>query len=224
MKELRAASRSSEPISLGSRPATSTAPARVCCAASCPLGEMPAGIVLANSVRYTAVPTLPKTAMPSAPPSSPVVSEIADAAPVRSSGADPTTMSVANVNTGARPKEEMTSPAARIRNDVDASIWMNSPNPIAATAKPLVCGGPVLDGPLAKGSFYRACLLEVTNNAMDIVQEETFGPVITLQLFDSEAEAVRLANDNQYGLAASIWSRDVDRPLRVARELDAGTI
>jgi betaine-aldehyde dehydrogenase len=88
----------------------------------------------------------------------------------------------------------------------------------------LVCGGPVLDGPLAKGSFYRACLLEVTNNAMDIVQEETFGPVITLQLFDSEAEAVRLANDNQYGLAASIWSRDVDRPLRVARELDAGTI
>jgi hypothetical protein len=56
------------------------------------------------------VPMLPKTAMPRAPPSSPVVSEIADAAPAHSSGADPTTRSVVSVNTGARPKDEMTNP------------------------------------------------------------------------------------------------------------------
>lgn len=59
---------------------------------------------------------------------------------------------------------------------------------------------------------------------MDIIQKETFGPVLTLQVFDTEAEAIALANDNEYGLAASIWTRDVNRPLRVAREIDAGTI
>jgi betaine-aldehyde dehydrogenase len=45
-----------------------------------------------------------------------------------------------------------------------------------------------------------------------------------MQVFDTEAEAVALANDSEYGLAVSIWTRDVDRPLRVAREIDAGTI
>ncbi|MFJ2193524.1 aldehyde dehydrogenase family protein [Kitasatospora sp. NPDC087861] len=95
---------------------------------------------------------------------------------------------------------------------------------IAAGAKPLVRGGPITEGPLAKGAFYRPSLLEVTDNSLDIVQQETFGPVLTLQTFDTEAEAVGLANDNQYGLAASIWSRDIDRPLRVARDVDAGTV
>ncbi len=82
------------------------------------------------------VPMLPKIAMPRAPPSSAVVSEIADAAPARSGGVDPTTRSVVNVNTGASPKDEMTNPVDRKRNDVDASIWISSPNPTAATDRP----------------------------------------------------------------------------------------
>jgi betaine-aldehyde dehydrogenase len=57
-----------------------------------------------------------------------------------------------------------------------------------------------------------------------IVQEEVFGPVLTMQVFDTEAEAVALANDSEYGLAASIWTRDVDRPLRIGRDLQVGTI
>ncbi len=85
-------------------------------------------------------------------------------------------------------------------------------------------GGPITEGPLAKGAFYRPTLLEVTDSKMDIVQEETFGPVLTMQAYDSEDEAVALANDSIYGLAAAVWSTDVDRPLRIARRIDAGTI
>lgn len=95
---------------------------------------------------------------------------------------------------------------------------------IAGGAQVLVRGGPITDGPLASGAFYRPTLLEITDPAMKIVQEEVFGPVLTLQVFDTETQAVRLANDSEYGLSASIWTRDVDRPLRIAREIDAGTI
>ena len=95
---------------------------------------------------------------------------------------------------------------------------------IAGGAKVLVRGGPIADGPLARGAFYRPTLLEVNDSKLGIVQQEVFGPVLTLQVFDTEAEAIELANDSEYGLSAGIWTRDVDRPLRVARELNAGTI
>lgn len=95
---------------------------------------------------------------------------------------------------------------------------------IAAGAKVIVRGGPVTELPLAKGSFYRPTLLEVTDSSLPIVQQEVFGPVLTMQVFDTEDEAVSLSNDSEYGLAASLWLRDVDRPLRVARMLQAGTV
>ncbi len=95
---------------------------------------------------------------------------------------------------------------------------------IRAGAKPIVRGGPSRNPELAGGAFYHPSLLEVTDASLPIVQTETFGPVQTLQVFDTEDEAVALANDSEYGLSACIWSRDVDRPMRVARRLEAGLI
>ncbi|MDE8587879.1 aldehyde dehydrogenase family protein [Arthrobacter sp. NQ4] len=91
---------------------------------------------------------------------------------------------------------------------------------IDAGAKPLVRGGVVADG----SALYRPSLLEVDRVESELVQEEVFGPVATFEVFGSEDEAVALANGTRYGLSAAIWSRDVDRPLRVARRLLAGTV
>ncbi len=95
---------------------------------------------------------------------------------------------------------------------------------IAAGAKPVVRGGPATDPALAGGAFYLPTLLEVTDNTLPVVREEVFGPVQTLQVFDNEDEGGALANDNDYGLSAWVWSGDVDRPIGVARRLEAGLV
>jgi betaine-aldehyde dehydrogenase len=95
---------------------------------------------------------------------------------------------------------------------------------IASGAKVLVRGGPATDGALADGAFYRPTLLEVGDSALPVVQDEIFGPVLTMMVFDDEPQAVRLANDSEYGLSASVFSTDVDLPLRVALALECGTV
>jgi len=95
---------------------------------------------------------------------------------------------------------------------------------IGQGARAVVRGGPYKDGPLAKGAFYRPALLEISDHSMPIAQNEVFGPVLVMQAFDTEAEAVSLANNSEYGLAAAVWSTNVDRPLRIARQIEAGTV
>ncbi|XXE08930.1 aldehyde dehydrogenase family protein [Pseudomonas sp. Z1-29] len=95
---------------------------------------------------------------------------------------------------------------------------------IADGAQVIVRGGPIIEGPLSKGAFYCPSFLEVSNPTMQIVQEETFGPVITMQRFTTEKEAVDMANDSIYGLGASIWTRDLSKALRIAPRIEAGLV
>jgi len=91
-------------------------------------------------------------------------------------------------------------------------------------AKVLVRGGPVTDSAHEKGAFYKPTLLEVEDSQADIIQQEVFGPVLALQVFETEREAIEMANATEYGLSACIWTKGLDRSFRVAREVEAGTI
>ncbi len=73
-------------------------------------------------------------------------------------------------------------------------------------------------------NFYAPTVLADVTQDMRIMREETFGPVLPVMAFDSDDEAIRLANDSEYGLAASVWTRDRKRGERVARRIHAGTV
>jgi acyl-CoA reductase-like NAD-dependent aldehyde dehydrogenase len=73
-------------------------------------------------------------------------------------------------------------------------------------------------------NFYAATVLADVTHEMRIMREETFGPVLPVMAFDTDDEAVRLVNDSEYGLAASVWTRDSARGERLARRIHAGTV
>jgi acyl-CoA reductase-like NAD-dependent aldehyde dehydrogenase len=73
-------------------------------------------------------------------------------------------------------------------------------------------------------NFHSPTVLADVNHEMRVMREETFGPVLPIMAFGSDAEAVRLANDSEYGLAASVWTRDRARGESIARQINAGTV
>jgi len=87
-------------------------------------------------------------------------------------------------------------------------------------AKVLVGGGPDKAGPL----FYQPSVVTGVSPEMEIVQEEIFGPVAALVRFDTENDAIKLANDTPFGLAAYVFSQNLARAWRVAERLDAGMV
>jgi betaine-aldehyde dehydrogenase len=86
----------------------------------------------------------------------------------------------------------------------------------------LVHGGSRLD--TAHGVYFEPTLLADVDHGMEIMREETFGPVVCVMRVSDEAEALRLANDSRYGLHGSVWTRNKRRGARVAARMDTGTV
>lgn len=94
---------------------------------------------------------------------------------------------------------------------------------IAEGAK-LIAGGPTPPDGLDRGYFVRPTVFSATTPDMAIVKEEIFGPVLVIQAYDDEEEAIRLANDSIFGLNSAVMSADVDRAIAVGRRIRAGQV
>ncbi len=91
-------------------------------------------------------------------------------------------------------------------------------------AKLIVGGSRPGNGGLEKGFFIEPTIFDAVNNHMTIAQEEIFGPVLSVMTFTDADEALRIANDTMYGLAAAVWTRDINTALKMAKGIRAGTV
>jgi acyl-CoA reductase-like NAD-dependent aldehyde dehydrogenase len=88
----------------------------------------------------------------------------------------------------------------------------------------LVTGGPQIPEGLEKGNYVTPTVFADVDNSMRIAREEIFGPVLVVIAYDDEDDAVRIANDSEYGLSGGVWSADEERALAVARRVRTGTV
>lgn len=102
----------------------------------------------------------------------------------------------------------------RVRDFIDAG---------RAQGARLVVGGTEAPEGFGRGWYVRPTLFDQVTNAMVIAREEIFGPVLSVIAYKDDAEAVRLANDCEYGLSGSVWTNDPERALAVARQVRTGT-
>ena len=87
----------------------------------------------------------------------------------------------------------------------------------------IACGGePCKDGACANGAFMKPTLIVNANNNMRVAQEEIFGPVAVVIKFKTEEEVIAMANDSVYGLGGAVWTRDLNRAIRVSRGVETG--
>jgi aldehyde dehydrogenase (NAD+) len=89
----------------------------------------------------------------------------------------------------------------------------------------LVSGGErATGGALSSGLFIQPTIFADATNEMTLAREEVFGPVLTIIPFADEDEAIRIANDTSFGLASAIWSRDINRVMRVSKAIRSGMV
>lgn len=85
----------------------------------------------------------------------------------------------------------------------------------------MACGGDVSDG---SGFYLQPAVVTGVDNDMRIAREEIFGPVASVIPFDDEEDAIRIANDSEYGLSGSLWTGSATRAIRVAKAMRTGTL
>lgn len=88
----------------------------------------------------------------------------------------------------------------------------------------LICGGDRIGGALADGYFVAPTIFSGVENRMRIAQEEIFGPVLSIIPFDTEAEAISLGNQVEYGLGGAVWTKNISTALRVVKSIEAGVM
>ncbi|KAH6895605.1 Aldehyde/histidinol dehydrogenase [Thelonectria olida] len=95
---------------------------------------------------------------------------------------------------------------------------------VSKGAKDVTPENETFSNPPTKGNFVKPTLLVDVNHTMRVMTEETFGPVIAVQKVKDDAEAVKLMNDSEFGLTASIWTKDTDKGYELADDVEAGTV
>ena len=89
----------------------------------------------------------------------------------------------------------------------------------------ILCGGGLPEGAqLADGAYFAPTVIDDVDHTSPIAQEEIFGPVLTVNRFFGEDEAISLANGTQYGLIAAVWTTDISRAHRLAAQIRAGQV
>jgi acyl-CoA reductase-like NAD-dependent aldehyde dehydrogenase len=123
------------------------------------------------------------------------------------------------------PRSDETQLGPLISDEQRARVEGYIESALEAGAAVRVGGGrPPLTGRLRHGYFVQPTLLVSVDQAMRVAREEIFGPVLSVLRFRTEEEAVEIANDVVYGLAATVWTTTLDRAMRMSQRLDAGII
>ena len=118
--------------------------------------------------------------------------------------------------------QEMTTDVGPLIDEIQLEKVISHVEEAKAAGAKIITGGNRRDD--LGGFFYEPTILTGVNHKMDIMQKESFGPVLPIMIVDTEDEAVELANDSEFGLAASVWGKNLPRAEAIARDLNVGTV